>query len=124
MADGTVGPSVRIPGALHTVNPIANDHIPIYKENAREYCTLETREFGEITVMEVGALLVGKIVNHPAGPQVKRGEEKGFFRFGGSTVILLFKAGSLQPDADLLTNSRDGFETVVKYGEKIGTSLL
>ena len=123
-ADGEPGPAVRIPGAFHTVNPIANDHFPIYKENTREYCTLNTKEFGEIIAMEVGALLVGKIVNHPTAPQVQRGDEKGFFRFGGSTVILVFKPGTLVPDADLVDNSSSGFETVVKYGEKIGISSL
>ena len=112
-ADGEPGPAIRIPGVFHTVNPIANDHCPIYKDNTRE-----------IIAMEVGALLVGKIVNHPTAPQVRRGEEKGFFRFGGSTVILIFKSGTLTPDPDLVENSNSGFETVVKYGEKIGISAL
>lgn len=119
-ADAKKGEFVHIPGALHTVNPIANDYFPIYKENTREYCTLHTGAFGDLIMMEVGALLVGKIVNHPAGPEVSRGEEKGYFQFGGSTVVLLIKANQAVIDPDILANSCEGIETVVKYGERIG----
>ena len=123
MADGTVGTPVKIQGKLHTVNPIANDFFPIYKENTREYCLMETEQFGQILVMEVGALMVGKIVNHPVTAPVTRGQEKGYFRFGGSTVVMLLKAGAAELDADILENSKNGYETVVKYGQKIGVSL-
>ena len=114
------GEYIHIPGKLHTVNPIANDHFPIYKENAREYCVLHTDSFGDLVMMEVGALLVGKIVNHPGKTHVTRGEEKGYFQFGGSTVVLLVKAGQAVIDPDILENSREGIETVVKLGERIG----
>ena len=119
-ADGSRGGFVAISGIFHTVNPVANDHYPIYKENAREYCILHTRQFGDMVMMEVGALLVGKIVNHPGSACVKRGQEKGYFRFGGSTVVVLLKRGAAMLDPDLLENSRQGWETVVRYGEKIG----
>jgi len=118
--DAEKGENVVIPGKLHTVNPIANDYFPIYKENAREYTILRTREFGEVIAMEVGALLVGKIVNLQAAASVKRGQEKGYFQFGGSTVVLLLKRDTAILDDDILENSRNGIETVVKFGEKIG----
>ena len=120
IADGKKEKNVKIPGVLHTVNPIANDYYPIYKENSREYTILHTKEFGDLIVMEVGALLVGKIVNHHEETTVKRGQEKGYFQFGGSTVVVLVKAGVIQLDSDILENSRQGIETVVKFGEKIG----
>ncbi len=120
MAAGTVGEPVKIQGKLHTVNPIANDYFPIYKENTREYCAMDTEQFGQVLMMEVGALMVGKIVNHPVDGPVSRGQEKGYFRFGGSTVVLILKAGAAQLDADILENSAEGYETVVKYGQKIG----
>ena len=120
VADGDKTKNIRIPGVLHTVNPIANDYFPIYKENAREYSILRNQEFGDILMMEVGALLVGKIVNHHGKAHVSRGQEKGYFQFGGSTVVLLLKAGVVEIDEDILENSRAGIETVVKYGEKIG----
>lgn len=116
------GENIRIPGRLHTVNPIANDFFPIYKENAREYTCLHTREFGEVIAMEVGALLVGKIVNHHGKASVRRGQEKGYFQFGGSTVVLLLKPDAALIDADILENSRSGIETVVRFGERIGTA--
>ena len=66
------------------------------------------------------ALLVGKIVNLHEKAEVKRGQEKGYFQFGGSTVVLITKADKVLIDADILENSRNGIETVVKFGEKIG----
>lgn len=120
IANGKKEKNVKIPGVLHTVNPIANDYYPIYKENSREYTILHTKEFGNLIVMEVGALLVGKIVNHHEEATVKRGQEKGYFQFGGSTVVVLVKADVVQLDRDILENSRQGIETVVKFGEKIG----
>ena len=122
VADGEKGESVSIPGVLHTVSPVVYDRFPVYKENAREYCSLQTKHFGEMLMMEVGALMVGKIVNHPVGRKVQRGMEKGYFQFGGSTVILLVKEGQVQVDEDILRNSANGYETIVKYGETIGIS--
>jgi len=118
--DGAKEEQVRLPGALHTVNPIANDYFPIYKENAREYTILHTRSFGDAVMMEVGALMVGRIVNHHEKATVVRGQEKGYFQFGGSTVVVLLKAGAAVIDEDILLNSREGVETVVRMGEKIG----
>lgn len=122
VADGEKSEQTRIPGKFHTVNPIANDHFPIYKENTREYCLLRTDAFGEILVMEVGALLVGRIVNHHEAASVRRGQEKGYFQFGGSTIVVLLKAGAAEIDPDILEASQKGLETVVRYGEKIGIS--
>ena len=105
---------------LHTVNPLANDHFPIYKENAREYCLLRTDTFGELVMMEVGALMVGRIVNHHGAARVLRGQEKGYFQFGGSTIVLLVQPGMARIDRDILDNSRNGIETIVRMGERIG----
>ena len=116
-------PFVHIAGKLHTVNPIANDYYPIYKENTREYCTIHSREFGDVVMMEVGALLVGKIVNHKGHRCVKRGQEKGYFQYGGSTVVILLKKDAAVVDPDILENSELGIETIVKYGEKIGQKV-
>ena len=120
--DAEKGENVVIPGRLHTVNPIANDFFPIYKENAREYTILRTERFGDVIAMEVGALMVGKIINHHGAATVRRGQEKGYFQFGGSTVVLLLKKDTAVLDSDILENSRQGIETVVKFGEKIGAA--
>ena len=120
-ADGCVVTRRRIPGRLHTVMPIANDYYPIYKENTREYCVIDTERFGRVVMMEVGALMVGRIVNFEVDAQVERGQEKGCFEFGGSTIVLAFEKDRIRVDEDLLNHSARGFETIVKYGEKIGT---
>ncbi|ABX42329.1 phosphatidylserine decarboxylase [Lachnoclostridium phytofermentans] len=113
-----------IPGKLNTVNPIILDHVNIYKENSRAYCVLNTRNFGEVVQMEVGALMVGKIHNYHSVAMVKRGQEKGKFEFGGSTVVLLLKRDAVSIDEDILRNTVDGYETIVKMGEKIGSSIF
>lgn len=122
-ADGTPEPGRFIPGVLHTVNPIAGDYFPIYKENTREFCTLRSPIFGSMLMMEVGALMVGKIVNHPVTAPVKKGQEKGMFRFGGSTVVLILPKDAVVVDEDIRQASAKGWETVVKYGEGIATAL-
>lgn len=124
-ADGVKSKNVRLPGVLHTVNPAANDVYPIYKENAREYTLLKTEKFGTITMMEVGAMMVGKITNHQRGTgRVEKGQEKGYFEFGGSTIVLLLQHGKVRLDYDLLENSENGFETIVRMGERIGEYKL
>ncbi|MBQ6933365.1 MAG: phosphatidylserine decarboxylase [Clostridia bacterium] len=121
VADGEKSENTFIKGVLHTVNPIANDYYPIYKENSREYTTLETADFGKLTIIEVGALLVGKIVNNHGKAKVKRGQEKGYFQFGGSTVVVLVKKDEVVIDSDIMENSLADIETIVRMGEKIGT---
>lgn len=120
--DGKKTRNYRIPGVFHTVNPLANDACPIYKENTREFSVLCSRHFGKVLMMEVGAMLVGRIVNHHQEREVRRGEEKGLFEFGGSTVILCFPRDSIRLDEDILANSAAGRETRVLQGEKIGTA--
>lgn len=122
VCDGEKGENVFIKGVLHTVNPIANDYYPIYKENCREYTTLDSEVFGRLTIMEVGALMVGKIVNHHGKTRVKRGQEKGYFQFGGSTVVVLVEKDKILIDNDILENSRENIETIVRMGEKVGTA--
>lgn len=120
MADGVKEESVYIPGKFHTVNPIANDYFPIYKENVREYTVIHTKAFGDMVIMEVGALMVGKIKNLHGKCTVRRGDEKGYFEFGGSTIVALLQKDAAQMDGDILQNMQDGYETVVRMGEKIG----
>ena len=121
--NGTKTANVFIKGELHTVNPIAMKNYNIYKRNSREYTVMHTENFGDVAQIEVGAMLVGRICNRHNVHEFVRGEEKGKFEFGGSTVVLLFEKDSVIPDGDLLKNTSAGFETVVKYGEKIGIAF-
>lgn len=120
--DGEIIKSKKINGILHTVGPVAFKHYKVFKENQREFSLLSTKNFGEIIQMEVGALMVGKIVNHPI-EKFKRFEEKGYFLFGGSTVVLFIKANTIEIDKDIIENSMLGIETKVRLGETVGRKI-
>ncbi|MCR5687599.1 MAG: phosphatidylserine decarboxylase [Lachnospiraceae bacterium] len=117
---GIKGSNHFISGKLHTVRPIALEKIPVFTENCREYTVMKTDNFGTAVQMEVGAMLVGKIKNHHGRHVMKRGEEKGYFCYGGSTIILLFQKGRLCLDDNIIKASRLGIETPVIMGEKLG----
>ena len=117
---GCLGREIHLNGVYHTVNPAAAGRYPIYRENTREYALLESDHFGTLLQMEVGAAMVGRIVNDPGERVVQRGEEKGRFEFGGSTVIVLLQKDAAVIDEDILRNTREDAETVVRLGEKIG----
>ncbi len=107
---------IRLNGKLHTVSS-SSDKYKIYKENEREYSILKCNNLGNILYMEVGALLVGKIINYDLN-KFKRGEEKGYFLPGGSTIIII--ANNIKVDKDILKYSKLGIETIVHVGEKVG----
>jgi len=115
--DGEKVYSEFLNGILHTVQPIACADNDIYKENAREYVLIESDKIGRFIQMEVGALMVGKINNNDS--LCIRGTEKGKFEFGGSTIVVLLKDVA-RIDDEIWENTRNGFETKVKYSEKIG----
>lgn len=120
---GDKSQNYRIPGILHTVNPTACEESAVYRENERVISLLKSENFGLIMMMEVGAMMVGKIINYEGPTYVRKGKEKGRFEFGGSTIILAFRKGTVEIDHDILLNSQQGLETKVKYGEKIGLRI-
>lgn len=120
--NGTKSDNTFIKGELHTVNPVALERYNIYKRNCREYTVLHTENFGNVVQIEVGAMMVGRIVNAHGKASFCRGQEKGRFEFGGSTIVMLFGRDSICVDEDILRNSAENTETVVKFGEKIGRS--
>lgn len=109
-----------IGGMLHTVQPIAINRVKVFRQNSREFTLLRTENFGDVIQIEVGALFVGKISNHHEKARFSRGDEKGMFEFGGSTIIQLFEEGAVSPDYDILMNTIDEKETPIKMGEVIG----
>ena len=120
---GVKGENVFLPGVLHTVRPVALADVPVFTENCREYTVIETERFGKAVQMEVGAMLVGKIVNdHPWPRAVRRGEEKGHFAYGGSTIIVLLQKDAAQLAPELLEASARGEETPVRMGQRIGSA--
>lgn len=118
--DGEAGAALPIRGPLESVHTIALDAGSQSLRNKREVTWLASRGFGQIAIVEVGAMLVGTIVQTYVPGPVTRGQEKGYFRFGGSTVALLLEPGRLRIDADLVEASAAGLETRVKMGTRIG----
>jgi len=119
--DGTVLDSWRMPGALHSVNPWALAfRDDIFMVNEREVTILQTKQFGKLAYVEVGATCVGKIKQTHSGGSFKRGDEKGMFLFGGSTVIVFGEKGRLQVSKEIADNTSNGIETYLKMGRAMG----
>jgi phosphatidylserine decarboxylase len=115
----------KIEGDYYSVNPFAlRKKAEIFCLNKREYTILSNPLLGDIIMAEVGATMVGSIVQTYTGSPVKKGEEKGYFKFGGSTIVLLFEKGKIHIDKDLLNNTARGYETAVRMGERIGEVTL
>ncbi|MBQ5685396.1 MAG: phosphatidylserine decarboxylase, partial [Clostridia bacterium] len=108
-----------IPGELHTVRPVS-ERYRVYARNARSVSILDTDHFGPLLTVEVGAMLVGHIVEHPL-PNITFDalQEKGYFEFGGSTVLLV-TGPNVTIDTDLLEASARGDEVKVRLGEPVG----
>ncbi len=119
--DGKNLDSYFIHGPLHSVNPLALNVKPkILKENERRISILETKNFGKLAFVEVGATCVGKIVqSHDENNPFKRGQEKGYFLFGGSTVIVFGQAGRWDISDDIRTNTLNGREVLVRLGDTL-----
>ncbi|HSX11731.1 MAG TPA: archaetidylserine decarboxylase [Chlamydiales bacterium] len=119
--DGVAGPAKLINGPLFSVNPMAlRKRIAILSENKRMVTEIETERFGTILYVEIGATSVGSIHQTYTPGVVKKGEEKGYFEFGGSCIVLLFEKGRIVFDADLVANSKKGLETRANFGESLG----
>lgn len=115
--DGKLKKVTNIKGKLHTVSSISEKY-KTYSQNTRICNYIETKNFGNIFYIEIGALLVGKIKNNKKETFVK-GEEKGYFELGGSTIVILTK-NNITIDEDIIKYSEEGIETKVNYGERIG----
>lgn len=122
---GSVSPTTQIDGHYYSVNPIAlRKKAKIFCLNKREYTIVTNPLFGDVVVAEVGATMVGSIVQTYTGDFVERGQEKGYFKFGGSTVVLMFEKNKIRIDDDLLMNTLKGYETTIKQGERIGAATI
>ena len=118
--DGEVISQKTIKGVLHTVRPIALQRYSIYTQNSREFVVLQTKNFGKVVQMEIGALFVGRIVNRRATGSFVRGEEKGLFEVGGSTIVMLYQKNMVTIEKIIYENTQQNKETIVKMGNKIG----
>ncbi|OAX80069.1 phosphatidylserine decarboxylase [Emergomyces africanus] len=123
--DGVMGTPKTIEGEYYTVNPMAiRSALDVYGENVRIIVPIDTVEYGRVMVICVGAMMVGStIITREGGERVKRGEELGYFKFGGSTLLVLFEPGKMCFDSDLVGNSLGALETLVRVGMSIGHHL-
>ncbi|MBM7872257.1 phosphatidylserine decarboxylase [Clostridium pascui] len=112
----------KVKGSYYSVNPIALSKIPtIFCKNKREWSIFHSDNFGDVLYMEVGATCVGSIIqSYTPDKRVDKGDEKGYFKFGGSTVILFLEKNKVKIDEDILFQSNLGYECKVLMGEKIG----
>jgi phosphatidylserine decarboxylase len=114
---------VLIPGALHSVNPFAlRMNIHIFSSNKRSRGIIQSPEFGQVTMIEVGATCVGSWdYTFVPGESVAKGSEKGYFKFGGSSIITLFEKGAIRLADDLLENTRERRELYARMGDRLGS---
>ena len=118
---GTVGEQTDIDGLYYSVNPIAiKKKVELFCLNKRVYSELHTTDFGDMIYSEVGATMVGSIIQTYTDNNIDKGDEKGYFKFGGSTVVLIFEKDRITIDSDLIKNSNNTIETEVKMGERVG----
>lgn len=120
--NGLPSKPTQIKGHYLSVSPYAlvKDFCKVFCENKREYTTLSTSEKGNIIIVSVGATMMGSITNtYIPGQKVTKGQEMGYFSFGGSTIAMIIDKDKVKIDADILENTKMGFETFVRMGEKI-----
>ena len=124
-ATGHISESKAIKGRYFSISPIAlKKSVEIFCQNYRAYSTLQTKEYGDILMSEIGATMVGSIIQtYKVNSKVEKGDEKGYFAFGGSTLVLFFEKGKIKMSDDLLENTRKGYETSVFVGENIASKL-
>ncbi|OAA34061.1 Phosphatidylserine decarboxylase [Metarhizium rileyi] len=122
--DGIMDKPVTISGEYYTVNPMAiRSALDVYGENVRVIVPIDSVAHGRVMVICVGAMMVGStVITRTPGEEVKRAEELGYFKFGGSTVLLLFEPGKMVFDDDLADNSSTALETLIRAGMSIGHS--
>ncbi|KAK6200882.1 phosphatidylserine decarboxylase [Pestalotiopsis sp. IQ-011] len=122
--DGILREPKLIEGEYYTVNPMAiRSALDVYGENVRVICPIDTPNHGRVMVICVGAMMVGStVITRKEGEEVKRAEELGYFKFGGSTIVCLFEEGTVQFDDDLVDNSSSALETLISAGMSIGHS--
>lgn len=122
--DGVMGTPKTIEGEYYTVNPMAiRSALDVYGENVRVLVPIDSVAHGRVMVVCVGAMMVGStVITRQPGEKISRAEELGYFKFGGSTVVLLFEPGTINFDSDLVENSKGALETLIRVGMSIGHS--
>ena len=119
--NGQASPSQDIDGRYYLVNQLALSIKPdLFVHNKRSVTYIETEPFGKFAYIDVAGFAVGRIVQTYTPGPIKRGQEKGYFQFGGSTLVLLFEPDKIIFDQDLITHTQNNIEVQVQTGTQIG----
>ena len=120
--DGVVTSEKFLKGDLYSVNPLAVDRVRrLYCRNKRALVNFQSKNFGDVAMVEVGATFVGSIVHcFDVGQQVSRGQQASFFLPGGSLVLIFFKKGAFVPHKELVAQTSAGYETMATIGYPLG----
>lgn len=123
---GVVGKSKTIDGEYYTVNPMAiRSALDVFGENVRVLTPVETNDFGTVMFVAVGAMMVGStVMTVKDGQHIDRADELGYFQFGGSTCLVLFQKDTVVFDEDLVANSEQAIETLVRVGQSLGRAKV
>lgn len=124
-AEGMPGKTHAIDGYLASVSPYSlRRKLAWLWQNKRVRTQIDTEHFGRIVVLEIGATGVGGIhQTYKPHQWVYRGDEKGFFTFGGSTVMTFFLPGRIELAQDLLEQTAKGVELYAHVGDYMGKAL-
>jgi len=122
---GVCSETSKLKGYYYSVNPVALQKVKkLFCENKREWSIFHSDNFGDVLYVEVGATCVGSIIqSYSPNKKVQKGDEKGYFKFGGSTVVLFFEKDKLKLDSNIVEHTNAGIETAVLMGETIGTKI-
>lgn len=121
---GRATEATLINGALYSVSPIAlARNLSIFWQNKRTRTLIESSESGTVAMLEIGATCVGTIRQIYTPGLIQKGEEKGFFEFGGSCIITLFQKDRITFSDDLLRAKADNMELYAKCGDTLGHAL-
>ncbi len=120
---GEVSEPKKIAGKYCSVSPyaVSVQFTKVFCENRREYSILKSKDKGDILIAPVGATMIGSIIEtYTPDTEVDKGDEMGYFAFGGSSILMLVNKEFVKIDEDIPHNTKKGFETTIRFGEKIG----
>lgn len=120
--DGYQGKNHYIPGKLHSVQPAAFETYPVFKTNRRIWTLMATENFGPVVQINIGAFVVGGIINLKENSRFTKGDEMGYFDLAGSTIVLLVQSGRISLRGDILSEIRKNGEARVKQGMWIASA--
>lgn len=117
---GMIKSIAPLDGRLYSINPVTlkYDH-DLFIKNKRIALELQFDNGVNAYIILIGATYIGSIqLSFKAGDRFTKGDEFGYFEFGGSTAVILLDT-KLNFDEKILSYSEQGIETFAKLGQTI-----